>query len=85
MTLFTIEETQFLKQLLLQFGNGTHLKDSVLHKLESLSETNEMGIQLVNIQTGAIIAKLQEAMEQQKQVLLKTISRYILIVYQTDW
>jgi proteasome accessory factor C len=69
--IFSNEEADFLKQLVLQYGNDHLLKEVVLRKIGLESEMHEVGEELTKVHLGKIIENLNKAIENKVQVVLK--------------
>jgi proteasome accessory factor C len=68
---FTLEEVSILRQLI-QSGAGSHpLKGNILKKLAFHSEAKELPEQFLKLRVAKMFRALSEAMEENKQVILK--------------
>lgn len=68
---FTPDEANLLKELLLTSANKSKLKDSILKKIYLQSEVAIQGNNLLNAHLGRIIDGLSQAINGEKQVILK--------------
>ncbi len=68
---FTIEEADYLKQLVLTNGLKSKLKDSVLSKIYLSSDATIVAGHLVNSKNGKIVERLSLAIANKEQVRLK--------------
>ncbi|MBP6373207.1 MAG: WYL domain-containing protein [Flavobacterium sp.] len=68
---FTNEETEFIRNLVLQYGGTSIFCDSILIKTAHDSETNQLSRQLVNAHLSTLISTVQDAILQEKQLILK--------------
>lgn len=68
---FTPDEANLLKELLLTSANKSKLKDSILKKIYLQSEVAIQGNNLLNAHLGRIIDGLSQAINAEKQVILK--------------
>lgn len=68
---FTNEEASLLKELLLSSGNKSKLKDNLLKKIYLKSEIVIQGNHLLNAHLGKIVSDLRNAINENKQVILK--------------
>jgi hypothetical protein len=68
---FSIEEAEYLKQIVLTTGKKNKLKDAVLSKIYLASEVNIVAGHLVNAKNGRIIERLAQAIANKEQVILK--------------
>jgi predicted DNA-binding transcriptional regulator YafY len=68
---FSDEEATFLKELILTYGKGNKLKDSILTKIYLGSEIPIVASHLVNAKNSKVIEKLALAISNQEQVYLK--------------
>lgn len=67
---FTNEETDFIRNLVLQFGQDSIFKDSILLKTSTESQPNQLSQQLVNVHLSTLISTIQESILHQKQLIL---------------
>lgn len=68
---FSDEEATFLKELILAYGKGNKLKDSILTKIYLGSEIPIVASHLVNAKNSKVIEKLALAISNNEQVYLK--------------
>lgn len=68
---FTGAEAQFLHELLLTIGKKNKLSDAILKKLYVNSDIQIAGNLLLRAHLGQLVQKLNEAIQQKKQVILK--------------
>ena len=68
---FSIEEAEYLKQIVLTTGKKNKLKDAVLSKIYLASEVNIVAGHLVNAKNGRIVERLAQAIANKEQVILK--------------
>ena len=71
-TVFTNEEAEFIKTIVLQLGNNHVLRNSVLLKLNLYAEIEEVGIDISKAHLGQIIKTIQTAINNKTQVILKS-------------
>jgi proteasome accessory factor C len=68
---FTIEEAQLIKELLLSSAKNSVLKEGIIKKLFVKSEMDMEVNHMINANNGKIVAQINEAIKQQKQVVLQ--------------
>jgi proteasome accessory factor C len=68
---FTDEEAKFLNELILSYGKGNKLKDSILTKVYLGSEIPMVASHLVNAKNGRVIERLALSMGNKEQVYLR--------------
>lgn len=69
--LFTTEESELMKDILMKTGGDNRLKDSILRKVYLKSEVSVQGEHLLNAYMGKMIDDLSYAIQNDLQVILK--------------
>ena len=68
---FTLEEAQLIKELLFSSAKSSVLKDGIIKKLFVKSEMDMEANHIINSNNSKIVAQINEAIKQQKQVVLQ--------------
>ncbi len=68
---FTMEEAQLIKELLLSSAKSSVLKEGIIKKLFVKSELDMEMKHMINANNGKMVAQINDAIQQQKQVVLQ--------------
>jgi proteasome accessory factor C len=68
---FTKEEAQLIKEILLSSAKNSLLKEGIIKKLFVKSEMDMEVNHMINANNGKMVAQINEAIQQQKQVVLQ--------------
>ena len=68
---FNLEEAQLIKELLFSSAKSSVLKDGIIKKLFVKSEMDMEANHIINSNNGKMVAQINEAIKQQKQVVLQ--------------